>query len=77
MSAYNKATDRDLKGRINRKYTRKEKHWRKPNKWFRKLYSIRPKRRINKVLCIQVMKRFNLDSLVYPLGNNKPHQYHN
>ncbi len=77
MSAYNKATDRDLKGRINRKNTRKEKHWRKPNKWFRKLYSIRPKRQINKVLCIQVMKRFNLDSLVYPLGNNKPHQYHN
>ena len=77
MSVYNKATDRDLKGRINRKYTRKEKHWRQPNKGFRKLYSNRPKRRKNKVLCIEVMKRINLDSLVCPLGNNKPHQYHN
>jgi len=50
MSVYNKATDRNLAGRINRKLTRKEKHWRKPNKWFRKLYSIRPKRQQNKKL---------------------------
>ncbi len=77
MSMYNKARDRNLAGKINRKRTRKEKHWRKANKWFRKLYSIRPKRRKNKALCIQVMKGFDLDSLVYTLGNNKPHQYHN
>ena len=77
MSTYNKATNRDLTGRISRKYTRKEKHWRQPNKWFRKLYSIRPKRRKNKVVCMQAMKRIDLDSLVCPLANKKPHEYHN
>ncbi len=77
MSVYNKASDRNLKGRINRKFSRKENHWRKPNKWFRKLYSIRPKRRENKALCMQVMNDYDYDSLIAPLGNNKPHQYHN
>jgi len=77
MSVYNKASDRTLTGKINRKRTRKEKHWRKPNKWFRKLYSIRPKRRNNKNVCIQIIKGADLDSLICPVGNNKPHQYHN
>ncbi len=77
MSVYNKSMDRNTNGKINRQLTRKEKHWCKPNKWFRKLYSIRPKRRKNKILCIQIMKEVYLDELIYPVGNNKPHQYHN
>ena len=76
MSVYNKARDRNLKGRIDRKRTRKEKHWRKPNKWFRKLFCIRPKRRKNKVVCMKIMQAHDLDCLTYPVGNNKPQNYH-
>jgi len=76
MSVYNKAHDRDLKGRIDRNRTGKEKHWRKPNKWFRKLFCIRPKRRKNKGLCIKIMHEHDLDCLIYPLANNKPQNNH-
>mgnify|MGYP000423828687 CR=1 FL=1 len=76
MSVYNKASDRYLNGRIDRKRTRREKHWRKPNKWFRKLFCIRPKRRKNKVLCMKIMQELDLDYLTYPLANNKPQNYH-
>ena len=78
MSIKNKAKDRDSKGKIKRKYTGSCSRCSLSHtpKWWVKLFMTRPKRRQNKKLCIAIYKGEDPDSLVYPLGNKKPHEYY-
>jgi len=77
MSVYNKATDRNDLGRIHRKFTRNhEKKMSTTPKWWMKEFMNQPKRRTNKRICIAIMNGKDPDSLVYPVGNRKPHYYY-
>jgi hypothetical protein len=78
MSIKNKAKDRDAHGRIKRKYTSPEstRCCHSTPSWWVNLFMTRPKRRKNKQCCVEIMKGKDPDSLVYPLGSNKPHEYY-
>jgi hypothetical protein len=78
MSVKNKSKDRDAHGRINRKYTGHEStYWLAHTpRWWIKIYMVRPKRRLDKKLCQQIPKTEDYDSLVFPVGNRKPHVYY-
>jgi hypothetical protein len=44
--------------------------------WWRNAALTRPKRRENARLCRKVMRGADLDGLVWPLGNGKPHRWY-
>lgn len=77
MSTTHRYRDRGPDGKLSRTYRR----WygpRFPNgtpKWWRKLHMTRPRRRETKALCYRAMCEEELDGLVFPLGNRKPHKY--
>jgi hypothetical protein len=78
MSVKNKVKDRNEKGKIIRKYTRKI-HNNFPNgepSWWTNLHMNKPKRRENKKICRKVKSGVNTDDLSFPLGNRKPHLYY-
>jgi len=80
MSIKNKAIDRDNHGRIKSKYTRKAFRgghpWGTPS-WYINQYMTRPKRRASKNLCRALHRgSAHEDSVVFPLGNRKPHIYY-
>lgn len=79
MSATNKARDRGPDGKLLRKYKCVRYHVHFPDgapKWWRKLYMTRPRRRESDRLCRDVMRGIDLDRMVWPLGNSKPHVYY-
>jgi len=41
--------------------------------WWRNLTMTRPKRRLTRNLCQNVLKGFDTEDLAWPLGNHKPH----
>lgn len=81
MSVKNKTKDRDINGRISRKYTGPSLNWKVafpkgcPKSW-RNMFMTRPKRRKNKQLCHQILKGNDYNELNFPLGNKKPHYYY-
>ncbi len=78
MSVKNKAKDRDHNGRIKRQYTGPYSTFfiNHTPAWWVSLSMNRPKRRQNKRLCAAIMRGEDVDGLVYPLGNHKPHRYY-
>lgn len=44
--------------------------------WWANLYMNRPKRRENRRLCKEVAAGADPDSIVFPLGNRRPHVYY-
>lgn len=78
MSVKNKAKDRDVNGRIRRKYTGPGSgYWlRQTPKWWRKLYMTKPKRRMNSKAVSSIRRGDDPDDMAYPLGNRKPHEYY-
>jgi hypothetical protein len=75
MSVKNKATDRNHKGKIDRKYTRNN-NWQNTPSWWIAMYMNQPKRRENKKLCSKILHGADPDELIFPLGNRKPHVYY-
>ena len=79
LSIKNKASDRDPKGRIRRKYTTRSTHFvhwsNAPSAWVN-AYMNRPKRRSNKRLCERILRGADPDGVVFPVGNRKPHVYY-
>ncbi len=81
MSVKNKTKDRDINGRICRKYTGPSLNWKVafpkgcPKSW-RNMFMNRPKRRKSKQLCHQILKGSDYNELNFPLGNKKPHYYY-
>ena len=78
MASKNKTKDRDINGRIRRKYTGPESgYWlRQTPSWHVTLYMTRPDRRRAKRLCAAIQKGLDSDGAVFPLGNHKPHEYY-
>lgn len=78
MSVKNKATDRDHKGKIKRKYTGPEStYWLGHTpKWWVKMFMTRPRRRRNRLACRAVLKGADPDCIAWPSGNRKPHEYY-
>ncbi|ARB93029.1 hypothetical protein [Legionella longbeachae] len=70
----NKTKDRDINGRICRKYTGPSLNWKVafpkgcPKSW-RNMIMTRPKRIRNKQLCHQILKGSDSNELTFPLGN--------
>ncbi len=63
MSIRNKATDRNSKGQIKRKYTGPRlSYWFGPPVWWRNMFTTRPRRRRDSLLMIEVMKGLDPDS---------------
>ncbi len=44
--------------------------------WWVKLYMNRPKRRKNARLCNRVLKGHDPESIAWPVGNRKPHEWY-
>lgn len=78
MSIKNKTRDRDVNGRIKRKYTGPESgYWlRQTPSWYVTQFMTRPDRRRAKRLCAQILKGLDCDGATFPLGNHKPHIYY-
>jgi hypothetical protein len=79
MSRTHRFRDRDPDGRLRRKYRHREGQVRFPRgtpKWWRKLFMTRPTRRQNTSICRLAEKDVDADSLMFPLGNRKPHVYY-
>jgi len=74
MSTYNRALDRDERGRLKRHYRSPSWPWSTPGWWVR-MYMNRPRRHINRQLCHLVDLGHDPEEIVWPLGNSKPHRY--
>jgi hypothetical protein len=74
MSTYNRALDRDVNGRLKRRYRRQPFPMSTPSRWARD-HMNRPRRHLNRQLCQLVELGSDPDGLVWPLGNRKPHVY--
>jgi len=78
VSIKNKATDRDERGRIARKYTGHGCHSHPMGTpgWWISLHMIRPARRTSRALCRALVRgEIDPDEVVFPLGSQKPHEY--
>lgn len=78
MSMKNKAKDRGPDGRIRRKYTGPyyRPYGTSSPKWFRKLFEIWPRRRLNRLGCRAILRGSDPDATLWPTGNNKPSTYY-
>lgn len=78
MSVKNKSYDRDNNGKITRRYTRKQidDRWSTTPSWWIRLTMNRPRRRLNRTMCHQVLAGMDADGMAFPLGNHKPHNYY-
>lgn len=75
MSTYNRALDRDERGRLKRHYRRPNFPMSTPNWWVREFMN-RPRRRENRHLCRLIKFGCDPDLMIWPLGNRKPHRYY-
>lgn len=75
MSNYNRATDRDGRGRLKRTYRRPSHTLSTPGWWVR-VHMNRPRRRANRELCRLMALGHDPDAINLPLGNRKPHVYY-
>lgn len=75
MSTYNRARDRDERGRLKRHYRRPAWSGSTPGWWVRTTMN-RPRRRLNRHLCGLVVKGREPDALLWPVGGRKPHVYY-
>lgn len=79
MSVTNRAKDRDVDGRLFRKYRAKPRWPHFPRgapKWWRKMFFSKPKRRENKHLCTHALRLDDPGALVFPVGNRRPQEYY-
>ncbi len=74
MSTYNPVLDRDEFGRLKRCYRRPKWPMSIPGWWVR-VNMNQPRRRIHRHLCHQVTLGHDPETIVWPLGNHKPHRY--
>jgi hypothetical protein len=75
MSVYNRATDRDDRGRLKRTYRRPPFPMSTPSRWVR-VHMNRPRRHLHRALCALVVQGYEPEDIVWPLGNRKPHVYY-
>lgn len=75
MSVYNRASDREQHGRLKRAYRCPPFPTSTPGRWVR-AHMNRPRRHINRQLCDLVAAGNDPDTMVWPLGNRKPHFYY-
>ncbi len=75
MSTYNRASDRDERGRLKRFYRRPKWPMSTPGWWVRNNMN-QPRRQIHRHLCHQVTLGYDSEAMVWPLGNHKPHRYY-
>ncbi len=79
MSRTHRYRDRGDDGKLPRKYRYPYSSVRFPSgtpKWWRKLYMTRPRRRQNKLACHSILHGEDPDTMVFPPGNHKPHEYY-
>lgn len=78
MSVKHRVKDRDSNGRIKRKYTSPWPTYflNQTPSWWTKTYMTVPRRRENNRLCHDIVRRYDADNMVFPLGNCKPHIYY-
>ncbi len=75
MSTYNRARDRDERGRLKRFYRRPKWPTSTPGWWVRDNMN-QPRRQIYRYLCHRVTLGYDPEAMVWPLGNHKPHRYY-
>ena len=76
MSVKNRIRDRDATGRILRSVTSRRGRIMTTPGWWVCFRMNRPKRRENRRLCKAIVAGADPESIVFPLGNRRPHLYY-
>lgn len=79
MSNLNQHADRGADGRLLRGKYRCGYGPQFPSgtpKWWRRLFMTRPRRHTNAALCARISRGADVEPMIFPLGNHKPHLYY-